>query len=57
MALENLEFKDQIGLIWRRTNRMGRRRRRRRREEEEEKRKKESQAKKVWKLTLIMNSM
>ena len=38
MALENLEFKDQIGLIWRRTNRMGRRRRRR--EEEEEKRKK-----------------
>ena len=43
MALENLEFKDQIGLIWRRTNRMGRRRRRR--EEEEEKRKKESQAK------------
>ena len=54
MALENLEFKDQIGLIWRRTNRMGRRRRRR--EEEEEKRK-ESQAKKVWKLTLIMNSM
>ena len=43
MALENLEFKDQIGHIWRRTNRMGRRRRRR--EEEEEKRKKESQAK------------
>ena len=39
MALENLEFKDQIGLIWRRTNRMGRRRRRR--EEEEEKRKME----------------
>ena len=34
MALENLEFKDQIGFIWRRTNRMGRR------EEEEEKRKK-----------------
>ena len=55
MALENLEFKDQIGLIWRRTNRMGRRRRRR--EEEEENKKKESQAKKVWKLTLIMNSM
>ena len=55
MALENLEFKDQIGLIWRRTNRMGRRRRRR--EEEEEKRKKESQAKKVWKLTVIMNPM
>ena len=57
MALENLEFKDQIGLIWRRTNRMGRRRRRR--EEEEEKRKKRRgrrRAKpKVWKLTLIMN--
>ena len=55
MALENLEFKDQIGLIWMRTNRMGRRRRRR--EEEEEKRKKESQAKKVWKLNLCMDSM
>ena len=35
MALENLEFKDQIGLIWRRTNRMGRRRRRREEEEGE----------------------
>ena len=35
MALENLEFKYQIGLIWRRTNRMGRRRRRREEEEGE----------------------
>ena len=32
-------------------------RRRREEEEEEEKRKKESQAKKVWKLTLFMNPM
>ena len=40
MALKNLEFNDQIGLIWRRTNRMGRRREERRREEEEEEEKK-----------------
>ena len=53
MALENLEFKDQIGLIWRRTNRMGRRRRRR--EEEEEKRKKESQAKGMDAWILVWN--
>ena len=72
MALENLEFKDQIGLICagrkivkREKKRGGRGRREE--EEEEEKMKKESQDQAsqkgmdawilVWKLTLIMNSM
>ena len=48
MALENLEFKDQIGLICEGSKIV--KRRRREEEEEEEKRKKESQAKKVWML-------
>ena len=52
MALGNLEFKDQIGLICE-----GKKERRREEEEEEEKRKKESQAKKVWKLNLCMDFM
>ena len=55
MALTNPCFKDQIGLIC--EGRKIVKREKKRGEEEEEKRKKESQAKKVWKLTLIMNSM
>ena len=55
MALENLEFKDQIGLICEGSKIVKREKKRGgsgRREEEEG-----DQAKKVWKLTLIMNSM
>ena len=49
MALENLEFKDQIGLIWRRTKRMGEEERRREEEKEEEKKRRSGdQANKVW---------
>ena len=53
MALENLEFKDQIGLIWRKKKIVwgegeG--------EEKRKKRRGRRRAKpKVWKLTLIMN--
>ena len=52
MALINPCFKDQVGLMfWGRKNRMGEE------EEEEDEGAKIKQAKKVWKLTLIMNPM
>ena len=56
MALTNPCFKDQVGLMfWGEEEPYGRRGRGRREEEEEGA--KIKQAKKVWKLTLIMNSM
>ena len=56
MALTNPCFKDQVGLMfWGEEEPYGRRGKRRREEEEEGA--KIKQAKKVWKLTLIMNPM
>ena len=56
MALTNPRFKDQVGLMfWGEEEPYGRRGRGRREEEDEGA--KIKQAKKVWKLTLIMNPM
>ena len=55
-ALTNMRFKDQVGLMfWEEEEPYGRRGRGRREEEDEGAKLK--QAKKVWKLTLIMNPM
>ena len=56
MALTNPCFKDQVGLMfWGEEEPHGRREEKRREEEDEGA--KIKQAKKVWKLTLIMNPM
>ena len=60
MALRNPWDKTKIGLILKRENRREGEKRRREEEEEEEKKKwrrREAMIKKVWKLTLIMDSM
>ena len=58
-ALTNMEFKrPKIGLIWGRgTKREGEGEENRKRKKKKRRRGRGDQAKKVWKLTLIMNSM
>ena len=56
-GLRKYGFKDQIGLIWGGEKREGEGEEKRKRKKKKRRRGRGDQAKKVWKLTLLMNSM